>query len=1109
MAEPGRTVRVSGLPTDIEDDKLKDQLFIHFLRARNGGGEIDSVIIVKATPVSALITFEESRVAQRVIHSGQHTLDINGKKYQLAVAEHHERPDPDKVIPQLSATVRYDQLPGGIIALTNICRNHRDVDANHVATEEYCILSGAYSKVQAVLSELLGHPESSEALESKTSSEAASGVLKQLKPLPQDPEHQRTKPNKHKDKSHSDKPPVEYNSSSDRDLTPGGYDWKDTGQTESADKSSTSVEDFSLIVDADMYQYLQKHCQKEFQNILSLYDVDVMDTTAHGVTTLFLHAAGDTKTRLGVNEQEHLKMARNAIGVFYQENENKVRRVQVPKAILPSRAELKRIIETLCISHPQVLLNEDDQNIYLIGGSSDVSDARQFLLRDHSKVRDKDVPGASDLKFPSYASGLSTHAAKENASVPLTTSPIGGFLDEKTDRLLRPDADVRRAEGAGQYKIAARFGDLGAAALGSRTADFISRTKSSTSTQSRSGPMLGHDVLSDTPKISGEAVSRAAAQNTGGDILFKGGSALPSFASLSNKTALNPDVMDVRPKTSTSPISTSQTSLSGSSPTSISPAGSGATLKRANSFSGVSQKKTQVMDQRSEESLSKSKVRSRGRSSSFSSQTPREKQQVHTAELTVFGVNWLYIKEAYRTRIDDLTSDVQMTERPSEGNRDVILTIRGAASSKVDSCQKALQSLIDSVSLDFSVQELRPSELGVADTTDETLKACFSEVCSRFKKVTIQLFKENIFLLGPEQMCTQVRALLHKMFSGDLKQASAQHHSFSLSASQGNFLPSIEKNKDQITSSQFNAMSQDIPENKMGKANGIDWNREWKTTYSNDFCGKGLVNGLISPSSIQMDPVIKEKVKITDTWGKDGKKTNNSSGSDSCAGRLNGVKSTPTWVENEGAVYTTQVDYTGQEQENNKSRRADSRSSQEGSVVLCLLCDTNPQSVKTKCGVSMCSKCQKSKHNNCRVCNETEHKLEQKPPRIHGSMKHSKLSISLPGYSKFSTIMITYRIPDGIQGESHPFPGKPFRGGVFEAYLPDSKDTKKLLPRLEKAFRQGLTFTVTGKDGHAKINWDCIPHKTSLQGGKSENGYPDSTYLKRLSEVLSQQGIEE
>lgn len=61
MAEQRQTVRVSGLPTDIEDDRLTDKLYIHFLRNGNGGGEISSVNIVKATPSSALITFEDAR----------------------------------------------------------------------------------------------------------------------------------------------------------------------------------------------------------------------------------------------------------------------------------------------------------------------------------------------------------------------------------------------------------------------------------------------------------------------------------------------------------------------------------------------------------------------------------------------------------------------------------------------------------------------------------------------------------------------------------------------------------------------------------------------------------------------------------------------------------------------------------------------------------------------------------------------------------------------------------------------------------------------------------------------------------------------------------------
>uniref|UniRef100_A0A3Q3XFF4 E3 ubiquitin-protein ligase n=1 Tax=Mola mola TaxID=94237 RepID=A0A3Q3XFF4_MOLML len=159
---------------------------------------------------------------------------------------------------------------------------------------------------------------------------------------------------------------------------------------------------------------------------------------------------------------------------------------------------------------------------------------------------------------------------------------------------------------------------------------------------------------------------------------------------------------------------------------------------------------------------------------------------------------------------------------------------------------------------------------------------------------------------------------------------------------------------------------------------------------------------------------------------------------------------------------------------------------------------------KTKCGATLCSKCLDTVHIHCRVCHETE----PTPRGIQGEMSYSRLHISVPGYKKDYAIKVTYCIPDGIQEDGHPSPGMPFQGGVFEAYLPDCDKTRKLLPRLEKAFRQGLTFTVTEKETGGRVAWDCIPHKTSLHGGKSGNGYPDSTYFTRLSEVLTSYGIE-
>lgn len=55
----GRIVRVGGIPTDIPPESVADKLTIHFLRTRNGGGEIADIQITADCPGYALITFEE------------------------------------------------------------------------------------------------------------------------------------------------------------------------------------------------------------------------------------------------------------------------------------------------------------------------------------------------------------------------------------------------------------------------------------------------------------------------------------------------------------------------------------------------------------------------------------------------------------------------------------------------------------------------------------------------------------------------------------------------------------------------------------------------------------------------------------------------------------------------------------------------------------------------------------------------------------------------------------------------------------------------------------------------------------------------------------------
>ncbi|XP_029293461.1 uncharacterized protein LOC115012150 isoform X2 [Cottoperca gobio] len=482
MAEPGKTVRVSGLPTDIEDNRLKDKLCIHFMRARNGGGEINSVTIVKATPVSALITFEDSGVAQKVIQHCRHILEVDEKKYDVdvvVVTEHRESLDTDKVIISLSATINLRLLPGGIMVLTSLQKSHPDVQMNYDATEELCTLHGAYSKVQAALAQLFGHPEGPQSAGIKDSGQPATSGSRSVqiaqKPHTQESEDQsRTsyKQREQQEKVHIGRPSDEYNSSSIRDLTPGGSGREDKGQTEGAALQlpvhpTASEEDFSIIVDADMFRYLQKHCQKEYQHILSQYGVDVVDLTIEGFTTLFLQVA--TRVGEGGQGQERLKLARKAISRLHQDNESKVRRGQLPKNILSLKDGLQKAMEHLSVRFPELLLNEDDQNIYIIGSSSDISEAKLFLL-DSSEVRGKKEDVSSLLRSSPYDSGSSTHADEQR--VPLDMSSTVDSLEDRIDQLIRSEEDAKRAEGATRYKLAARFKDSGLSALGSRPTDF-------------------------------------------------------------------------------------------------------------------------------------------------------------------------------------------------------------------------------------------------------------------------------------------------------------------------------------------------------------------------------------------------------------------------------------------------------------------------------------------------------------------------------------------------------------------------------------------------------------------------------------------------------------
>ncbi len=129
---------------------------------------------------------------------------------------------------------------------------------------------------------------------------------------------------------------------------------------------------------------------------------------------------------------------------------------------------------------------------------------------------------------------------------------------------------------------------------------------------------------------------------------------------------------------------------------------------------------------------------------------------------------------------------------------------------------------------------------------------------------------------------------------------------------------------------------------------------------------------------------------------------------------------------------------------------------------------------------------------------------------IAGRMLSSKSLVSLPGYSDCGTIEIHYFFPNGIQQACHPNPGQPYSGTIRRAFLPDNEEGNRVLELLRRAFANRVTFTVGTSLTSGLTNaviWNGIHHKTNRHGGPQAFGYPDPTYLNRVTQELAAKGI--
>lgn len=1131
MAMEGRELYVHGLPTDVDHERLRDKLLIHFLRARNGGGEVTSITVVTEC---ALITFEESRAVQSALRHHPHIIEVDGRKYELSLSLPSQDPlSLNKVILDMSVTIDCSQLQEGPETLNVLRCKFPGLRTQPGLLQQTCTLQGMYSEVQDALAYMQKYFRPIQK-HSGTKNPDPSGKNRQTVEKREDIGSQKQQ---RWDNSAQQLPGLfmgDLGTESTLGLGQHGYRLTNRGEAlaqleeNSAWPEKTNLEegaecridetncqDLSLIMEADVFAYLQSN--KEYRRILQSHGVQVVHVTSDGVTTLFLQSEVPT----GSENTENMRRAHKELGHLYQQQESCLRKDQLKRSTLYLPGGLTAALNNVQSVLPNVLLSYDQDNVYIVGEKSEVSQAKQILLIGAGEGM---PPSSSSSPSPSPESLERGQFGKKQSEVhtPMTPKLFGSNTE-------------RKLEAGKEYKLAARFKSSGLGGKGlakekisedlnsiSNKMDMLNLNSSFQSTPPIRLSFSSASIFSHELTGEGTQTYKMTQPNcTGEDVLFKNQDTL-SYVNSSGTTSSTSTMKSTTSSGFTSGLTTGlsaplntnvNTSLerevkSAAPFTTTSVPSSKSSLRRANSFSGQPDLKEQVQKKQvASGSITDTHAHQRARSNSISGGKASTSFPLSTveAQLTVSSVMWNYMKDAYHNQLDSMKSDMQMSEKQA-GRSDVSVILKGTDSSKVEESHRKLQNLVAMVASDFTVQELHLAELGLVEK-DELFETCCSDVQSRFRKVILHTLMDRVFLLGPKLLCCQVSDIFKDVFLGTEKSLHLQD-----SVDQGTTKPTV----DQVSreSTELNPTRSDQSENELSFQSTNVLSNISQTKYKSGGHSTKLKTGTLerlkTPKSVK-DELSKTNARENETGLKSNGQTSLS-------------------LREHRKEYTSKM----LKQSNLLSHKPSD----------CVCGASGPGVKRTSCGVILCSVCT-LQHSNCRVCGQEEsnkkvleypvhgssskdvqqyqmqtYQEEQNSRKegskdqkgIHGTVTFLEMPLSIDGHPRDTTAKITYIIPDGIQGDNDPCPGSSFQGGLFEAYLPLNPKGQALLPCLEKAFHQGLTFTISPSnkagDGGGKVTWSKIHHKTRMEGGRSRNGYPDSTYLNRLSETLAAYGIE-
>lgn len=596
--------------------------------------------------------------------------------------------------------IDYGKFPDGKTLLRNLRKDYSNVQVSFDRRETLCTIKGPFMEMQAFSNQLLhslnlgGHPT----VESRLAGACHVSKVPYMSDSQQGSCSPPPEPRTKKQPSGSQA----CEEAAERPLHREPVDGEAVEQ----------LEDFSLVMDSDIYVYMQKFCRDQYQEVLRQHKVDVVDVSSDGVTILYLQASSEKPGDIG-----SLVQARLVLLQLYQQLEVSLRKEKISKKELSGDSRmwggLPSILQKL---YPQLLCHEDEKHLCLIGNMVDLSLAKQYIQDLSTRLEAEHV-----LKTPS-ASLAPNLAALHRVDKPAPTA------DVSTSRL-RPG----RLEPKGEHKLAVNFNVPKAMSLASAWP-----TLDQSSLMAGQGQLPGSWVKE--AKALGQS-SPAAQNQPAAEAQRKDKKELDRMKSSSLRG---------RPKNLNLVSSNREGSPQGGqslgSLTSSGPVKPLPLSSMSNAFQSLGLFDTTgtctALD--SKPLLSKGTLR---RSNSFSipqskeSSKPQDPSQTARGdpgvmeEISLDPLHWAYLKDVHQSAVEELCREagVQLTE---QGSSDcTLLMLQAQDRTKVLQAKWKMESLCLQVCPSLICQSLSYSELDVDGPSD----AALAKLCSLLKGCSTQV----------------------------------------------------------------------------------------------------------------------------------------------------------------------------------------------------------------------------------------------------------------------------------------------------------------------------------------------------------------------------------